>query len=78
MFIARSDTMAASGVLNTGGNVGGLIGIPIVAQLSGTGHWTAAFAIGTVFALAGAALWLQVDVEQRSDAPRMGAPRIGD
>jgi hypothetical protein len=55
-------------VLNTGGNVGGLIGIPIVAQLSGTGHWTAAFVIGAAFALTGAALWLNIDVQQRSGA----------
>jgi MFS transporter, ACS family, glucarate transporter len=65
MFIGRSDTMAAAGVLNTGGNIGGLIGIPIVAQLSGSGHWTAAFGIGTGFALLGALLWLGIDVEQR-------------
>jgi ACS family glucarate transporter-like MFS transporter len=65
MFVGRSDTMAAGGVLNTGGNVGGLIGIPIVAQLSGSGHWTAAFLIGTAFALVGALLWLGIDVEQR-------------
>jgi ACS family glucarate transporter-like MFS transporter len=66
MFVGRSDTMAAGGVLNTGGNVGGLIGIPIVAQLSGSGHWTAAFLIGTAFALLGALLWLGIDVEQRA------------
>src|SRR5262249_49767170 len=38
MFVARADTMSAGGVLNTGGNGGGLIGIPIVAYLSGSGH----------------------------------------
>lgn len=65
MFVGRSDTMAAGGVLNTGGNIGGLIGIPIVAHLSGSGHWTAAFTIGTAFALLGAVLWLGIDVEQR-------------
>lgn len=61
MFVARTDTMSATGVLNTGGNVGGLIGIPIVAYLSGHGAWTAAFVIGTVFALIGAAAWLGID-----------------
>jgi predicted MFS family arabinose efflux permease len=61
MFVARQDTMTATGVLNTGGNIGGLIGIPIVAYLSGHGAWTAAFALGTLFALAGAASWLGVD-----------------
>ncbi|HEX9140361.1 MAG TPA: MFS transporter [Steroidobacteraceae bacterium] len=64
MFVARSDTMSATGVLNTGGNLGGLIGIPIVAYLSGGGHWTAAFVIGTVFALAGAVMWLGIDADK--------------
>jgi len=64
MFVARSDTMSATGVLNTGGNAGGLIGIPIVAYLSGGGHWTAAFVIGTVSALVGAVMWLGIDAER--------------
>jgi ACS family glucarate transporter-like MFS transporter len=61
MEVARADCMSASGVLNTGGNVGGLIGIPIVAHLSGGGHWSAAFAIGTLFALIGTLLWFGID-----------------
>jgi MFS transporter, ACS family, glucarate transporter len=61
MFVARADTMSATGVLNTGGNIGGLIGIPIVAYLSGHGAWTAAFVIGTLFALLGAACWMGID-----------------
>jgi sugar phosphate permease len=64
MFVARSDTMAATGILNTGGNIGGLIGIPIVAYLSGDGHWTAAFIIGTGSAVLGALMWLGVDTDQ--------------
>jgi ACS family glucarate transporter-like MFS transporter len=61
MRIARADTMAATGVLNTGGNAGGLIGIPIVAYLSGQGHWQATFLIGFACALAAALAWLWVD-----------------
>jgi MFS transporter, ACS family, glucarate transporter len=64
MFVARSDTMSATGVLNTGGNIGGLIGIPIVAYLSGGGHWTTAFVIGTVFAILGAIMWLGIDADE--------------
>jgi ACS family glucarate transporter-like MFS transporter len=64
MYIARSDTMSATGVLNTGGNIGGLIGIPIVAYLSGGGHWTAAFVIGTVLALLGAVMWMGIDADK--------------
>jgi ACS family hexuronate transporter-like MFS transporter len=61
MHIARGDTMSASGLLNTGGNVGGLIATPIVAYLSGQHAWTAAFVIGSAFAFVGAALWLLID-----------------
>ena len=61
MAVARADCMSASGVLNTGGNAGGVIGIPIVAYLSGSGHWTAAFALGALFALIGTLLWFGID-----------------
>ncbi len=64
MFVARRDCMAAGGVLNTGGNAGGLIGIPVVAYLSGSGHWTAAFVVGAAFSAAGAALWLGIEADR--------------
>lgn len=67
MFVARSDTMSATGVLNTGGNVGGLIGIPIVGYLTGHGQWTAAFVVGALFSLVGALAWLGIDAEHRFD-----------
>jgi ACS family glucarate transporter-like MFS transporter len=69
MFVARADTMSATGILNTGGNGGGLIGIPIVAYLSGHGHWTTAFVIGAVFSVIGAIAWLGIDAEERFEAP---------
>jgi predicted MFS family arabinose efflux permease len=61
--------MSATGVLNTGGNLGGLIGIPIVAQLSGHGHWTMAFVIGAVFAVLGALAWLGIDCDKQFQPP---------
>jgi ACS family glucarate transporter-like MFS transporter len=69
MFVARADTMSATGVLNTGGNAGGLIGIPTVAYLSGQGHWTTAFVIGAVFSLVGGLAWLGIDAESRFEPP---------
>jgi MFS transporter, ACS family, glucarate transporter len=74
MQVARSDTMAATGVLNTGGNVGGLITIPIVAYLADHGGWNLSFIIGTGFALVAAATWLVIDPSQRArvDAPAAG------
>ena len=61
MHVGRADTMAASGLLNTGGNAGGLIATPVVGYLSQHQEWTLAFVIGAGFAVAGAALWLLID-----------------
>jgi MFS transporter, ACS family, glucarate transporter len=61
MHVGRADAMAASGLLNTGGNAGGLIATPIVGYLSSQHEWTLAFSIGAAFAIAGAAAWLAVD-----------------
>lgn len=69
MFVARADTMSATGVLNTGGNLGGLIGIPIVAYLSGHGQWTVAFVIGAIFSVLGAVAWLGIDADERFEPP---------
>ena len=71
MHVARTDSMAASGILNTGGNVGGLIGIPIVGYLAQHHAWTSAFLLGTALALLSAAAWLFVDPQRSSarDAP---------
>jgi ACS family glucarate transporter-like MFS transporter len=77
MHLGRADTMTATGILNTGGNVGGLIATPIVAYLSEHHAWMSAFAIGTGFALASAALWLLVDPMRRlgHDPGATAAPR---
>src|SRR5258708_27260265 len=50
MTVGRSDTMVVTSIMNTGGTMGGIIGIPIVAYLSGHDHWHAAFFIGAVLA----------------------------
>jgi ACS family glucarate transporter-like MFS transporter len=64
MTVGRGDTMAVSGVMNTGGNLGGIIGIPIIAYLSGEHLWRSAFVIGAGFAVASAAAWLGIAVDQ--------------
>lgn len=71
MHVGRGDSMAASGLLNTGGNAGGLIATPIVAYLSGHNQWTLAFLIGAALAIASAAAWLLVDPAR---APLNAAP----
>jgi hypothetical protein len=54
--------MSVCGFMNTGGNLGGIISIPIVAYLSGQHMWFAAFLIGAGFALVGALAWFGIDV----------------
>ena len=63
--ISGKHASAATGVMNTGGNAVGGIGallVPITAEAFG---WVVALATGSVFALAGVALWLFV----RADRP---------
>ncbi|HEV2272390.1 MAG TPA: MFS transporter [Steroidobacteraceae bacterium] len=64
MAVGRSDSMAVGGVLNTGGTLGGIIGIPVIAYLSGRNAWGTAFAIGSICAVAAALLWLGIDAER--------------
>src|SRR5229473_2885301 len=68
MTVGRGDTMAVSGVMNTGGNLGGIIGIPIVGYLSGEHLWRTAFVLGAVFSVACAVAWLWIEVEQPVEA----------
>jgi MFS transporter, ACS family, glucarate transporter len=72
--VAQSDTMAATGVLNTGANAAGVIGIPIVAYLSGHGMWTAAFVIGALLAVVSGVLWLWIDADRRFDPAGASSP----
>jgi ACS family glucarate transporter-like MFS transporter len=65
MRVARADTGAATGVLNTGGNLAGIVSAPIVGALSGSGQWNLTFILGAAFAFVAAACWLLVDPERR-------------
>ncbi len=59
--VAREHTMTAWGVVGTGGNLGGVVGTPLVAVLSAHHAWTAAFLTGTVFAIVSGVLWFWID-----------------
>ena len=65
MQVARADTAAATGVLNTGGNAGGIITQPVVGALTAIGAWNSAFITGTVFALVAAGTWLLIDADRQ-------------
>jgi len=65
IFVSGKHASAATGVMNTGGNVVGGIGallVPITAEAFG---WVPALATGSVFAMIGVGLWLFV----RADKP---------
>ena len=59
--VAREHTMPATAVVNTGGNLGGIIATPIVAALSARGGWEAAFITAALFAGLSAVLWIWID-----------------
>lgn len=65
MELGGEDAAAGGAVLNTGGNLGGIIATPLVASLSGGGDWVAPFAIGAAGAGLSAALWLFCRPERR-------------
>jgi ACS family glucarate transporter-like MFS transporter len=65
MTVGGVDTMALTGFMNTGGNLGGIIGIPIVAHLSEAHQWNMAFYVGTGFALVSALCWFGIDADRR-------------
>lgn len=69
MAVSGKHAQVATGVLNTGGNLTGIVGgmlVPVTANLLG---WPAAIMSGSVFALIGASLWIFI----RADEPMGGA-----
>ena len=74
MRLAPQDTMASTAVLNTGGNLGGVVATPIIATLSSGQSWGIVFATGAATAIAAALLWLTIDAGR----PAPSAGRHGD
>jgi ACS family glucarate transporter-like MFS transporter len=66
MRVAPSDSMATTAILNTGGNLGGIVATPIIAALSSRHSWIGVFVTGTTVSLAAALLWFWVDAEAQS------------
>jgi ACS family glucarate transporter-like MFS transporter len=65
MQIARADSMSGFGVINTGGNLAGVLLYPLLGYLSGRGEWNLAFLIAAGCCLASAVLWLLVRADRR-------------
>ncbi len=65
MGVAGKHSQIATGVLNTGGNIPGAVGGLMVPFIAGWLGWDAAIISGSIFAFAGALLWLLI----RADEP---------
>jgi sugar phosphate permease len=61
MRLAPNDAMAATAALNTGGNLGGVLGTALVAALSAEGRWDVVFTTGVATSLVAALLWLTIN-----------------
>jgi ACS family glucarate transporter-like MFS transporter len=64
MGVAGKHSQIATGVLNTGGNIPGAIGGLMVPFIAGWLGWDAAIISGSLFAFAGALLWLLIRADQ--------------
>ena len=71
MSVSGRHAPAATGILNTGGNIPGVLGGLLVPFTAGLLGWPAAMVTGSAFAIIGALLWLFI----RADEP-MGEPTL--
>jgi MFS family permease len=71
---ARGGT--AAGILNTGGNGGGLLAPIVTPALSKFIGWQAGIGIASIVCLVGAALWYWVDLREPTGEPRGVSPRL--
>ena len=63
-FVAGHHTAAATGIMNTGGNLAGVLASPLVPILAERFGWLVALSSGSVFAILAAVLWLWIRVDQ--------------
>ena len=62
MRLEPNDSMAATAVLNMGGNIGGVVGTFFIASITAVeGGWGTVFATGAVTSVVAALLWLRID-----------------
>ena len=62
--VSRENAMTAWGVVGTGGNLGGIIGTPIVGWLSSHHAWNAAFITGAGAAIVSGVMWFWIDASR--------------
>jgi ACS family glucarate transporter-like MFS transporter len=69
MEIGRQDAVAAGAILNTGGNLGGIVATPLIAAISGGGDWNTPFIAGAGCALLSALIWLCINPAAPATTP---------
>lgn len=78
MRTAPANAMNATAVLNTGGNLGGVVATPIIAALSAAHSWPSVFATGAVLSVVAAALWIWIDVPGQPNSAETAAAARSD
>ncbi len=63
-FVAGPHTSAATGILNTGGNLPGILSGPLIPFLAAQFGWLVAISTGSLFAVVAAVLWLFIRVDR--------------
>ena len=63
-FVAGRHTYTATGIMNTGGNLGGVVSAPLIPIFVGWFGWTGAIGTGVIMAIISGLLWLGVRVDE--------------
>jgi len=63
MRAAPRRVMPATALLNTGGNLGGVVATPTIAALSEAHRWSSIFALGAMLAVLASLVMLLINVE---------------
>ena len=75
-YVAGPYTAPACGVMNTGGNLAGIVVAPSMPYLAAHIGWVAALSTGTVVAFVGAILWLFIRADQPFSPPNWTHSRL--
>jgi dipeptide/tripeptide permease len=60
VYISKKSIQGSGGILNTGGNLGGVISTPLVPLLVAQYNWIIALSSGAIFAIAGIIFFLMI------------------
>ena len=63
-FVARRHTYNAAGILNTGGNLAGVVSAPLIPIFVGWFGWVGALSTGSLMAIVAGLLWFWIRVDE--------------